>query len=221
VTPAAERVRAELARRGVRVDAVRLRENRTRLLAFGSRPGTLNLHAALATAPPEVLDAIATFCRSRWRRRRARAAAEIRDYVASARPDTPPPSRRARCAGNVAERAHLLALYADLNRERFGGRLPADVPLRISGRMRTRLGHFVPRTAEDGSRVAGEIAISRALLRVASAAEIEETMLHEMAHADAWIFHGSRGHDRPWRECARRAGCIPRRCLPLARAPGS
>jgi hypothetical protein len=218
---AAERLRDELVRRGVRLVRVRLRENRTRLLGFGRERGTLNLHAALAEATPEVLDAVAAFCVSRFRRRRARAAAAIREFVAAARPHPAPPSRRARCAGTPAERERLLALYRSLNRERFADRLPAEVSVRISGRMRTRLGHFVPRTLDDGSRVAGEIAISRVLLRVASEAELVETMLHEMAHADAWIFHGSRGHDRLWRDCARRAGCPPRRCLPLARSPAA
>jgi hypothetical protein len=214
VTADAERLRGELARRGVRLVRVRLRENRTRLLGFGRERGTLNLHAALAEAPPEVLDAVATFCGSRFRRRRHRAAAVIRDFVAAARPLPPPPRRRARCGGSPAEQLRVRALYDALNRERFDGRLPAEVPLRISRRMRTRLGHFVPRSAADGTRDAGEIALNHALLRLGAEAELEETMLHEMAHLEAWLLHGSRSHDRLWRACARRAGCIPRRCLP-------
>lgn len=211
---AAERLRGLLARRGAAFARVRLRNNRTRLLSLSADRGTLNLHEALAHAPPEVLDAVAHFCGGRSRRKRHAAAAVIRDFVSAVRPAPQPPARRPPCcAGTAAERAWLRDLYLRLNHKRFGGRLPAGVPLRLSARMRSRLGHFVPRTGGEGRREAGEIAINGSLLAPGREADLHETLLHEMAHLEAWLFHGSRRHDRDWKACARAAGCRPRACL--------
>ncbi|MGH7504539.1 MAG: SprT-like domain-containing protein, partial [Longimicrobiales bacterium] len=39
-----------------------------------------------------------------------------------------------------------------------------------------------------------------------------DTLLHEMAHAEAWLLHAHREHGRPWRTVARRVGCEARAC---------
>ena len=42
--------------------------------------------------------------------------------------------------------------------------------------------------------------------------EIEDTILHEIAHALAWINDRCRGHGRTWKEWARKVGATPRAC---------
>ncbi|MFP4624532.1 MAG: SprT family zinc-dependent metalloprotease, partial [Gemmatimonadota bacterium] len=147
--------------------------------------------------------------------------------LASARRARPCP-RRAKTNGK--ETAPLRALFDRFNHERFGGRLP-DIPLRVSRRMTRSLGiiRYGPdrsavaahgargsRTRPGGAaatderaRAVTEIAISADLLRPANRTALEDTLLHEMAHAEAWLVHGHRGHGRPWRRIAERVGCTP------------
>ncbi|WIM99308.1 SprT-like domain-containing protein [Actinoplanes oblitus] len=56
-----------------------------------------------------------------------------------------------------------------------------------------------------------EIGLSRPLIRLYSAEQVTETVLHEIAHALAGPGHG---HDATWREIAVRIGCSGRRCVP-------
>jgi predicted SprT family Zn-dependent metalloprotease len=58
-----------------------------------------------------------------------------------------------------------------------------------------------------GARVIG---VSAPLARVHSEAEVRDTILHEIAHALVGPEHG---HDRVWRETARRIGSSGRRCV--------
>jgi predicted SprT family Zn-dependent metalloprotease len=39
-----------------------------------------------------------------------------------------------------------------------------------------------------------------------------DTLLNDMAHAEAWLMHGHRGHGGVWRAIARRVGCEARAC---------
>ncbi|WP_433303746.1 SprT-like domain-containing protein [Actinoplanes sp. CA-030573] len=56
-----------------------------------------------------------------------------------------------------------------------------------------------------------EIGLSRPLVELYEAAQVTETVLHEIAHALAGPRHG---HDRVWRTIARRIGCSGSRCMP-------
>jgi predicted SprT family Zn-dependent metalloprotease len=58
---------------------------------------------------------------------------------------------------------------------------------------------------------AREIGLSRPLIRLYSAEQVAETVLHEIAHALAGPGHG---HDRVWRTIAVRIGCSGTRCVP-------
>ena len=42
--------------------------------------------------------------------------------------------------------------------------------------------------------------------------EIEDTILHEIAHALAWINNKCRGHGKVWKDWARKVGANPQRC---------
>lgn len=90
----------------------------------------------------------------------------------------------------VRERAHELMQRHEL----FGWRFEFDGAKRRAG---------VCRYTDRTIRMAVEYA------HRASPEHIHDTLLHEIAHALVGPGHG---HDRVWRECARRIGCTARRC---------
>src|SRR5690606_8265322 len=99
---------------------------------------------------------------------------------------------------------HLQRLQGEfdrVNREFFGGRLPR-VPLRLSGRMRRRNGHFCSDPLE--------IAISRTLCHAGAEGEAERTLRHEMIHLWQWMEGKKPGHGADFRRWARRLDIHPR-----------
>src|SRR4051812_5544704 len=64
-----------------------------------------------------------------------------------------------------------------------------------------------------------EISLSRVLTQLHTAAEVQDTVLHEIAHALVGPKHG---HDAAWRATALAIGCSGERCVPATaeRAPG-
>lgn len=241
---------AALRERGATgLQRVRFRRNRTVLWSLTDRGRTLNLHEAYAAAPAALLDAFALLAgTSRDAEGRRRAARRVREWppvveaigrvreaevvAAMAVAEGRPPSERTwpgaagtpmtpPCVGGPVERSRILALYRRLNAERFGGCLPDEVPLRLSGRMRRRLGHMRPGTSPDGRRVVVEIALNHHLLTPQNESALLDTLLHEMAHAADWLVDGRAGHGPSWRAWARRAGCTPRACTTAAlKIPG-
>lgn len=217
-------LRTALRERGVDgVGRVVFKDNRTRLLSVSRDRRTLYLHRCFAGAPPAVVDAIATLVSARrGSTGTRRAAGVLRTWAAEHAPvpnTTPSPGR---CDGTPAQRARLRDRYAELNRTHFGGRLPA-VPLRVSRRMRRRLGHVRCHRTEDGRRVVVELAMNASLFDEGNEAAFRETLLHEMAHVEAWLVHGHRGHGAIWKRIALRVGCEPRACtrIELARQTGT
>ncbi|HEX7547106.1 MAG TPA: SprT-like domain-containing protein [Gemmatimonadaceae bacterium] len=71
----------------------------------------------------------------------------------------------------------LLEWHRRLNAERFDGRL-STIAVRVSRRMRSRLGHYAP--AQRGAPA--EIAISRRHVRRHGFEQALQTLLHEMVH---------------------------------------
>src|SRR5690606_33180444 len=57
-----------------------------------------------------------------------------------------------------------------------------------------------------------EIALNVDLMLRANDEHRLDTLLHEMAHAEAYLLYGERGHGPRWRRIARRVGCEPRAC---------
>jgi hypothetical protein len=114
----------------------------------------------------------------------------------------------------------LRELYRYLNRTRFDGRLPADMPLRLSNRMTTRIGQMVP-GERNGARYVVELALNVDLMLEGNGRERIDTLIHEMAHAADWLFKGRLDHGASWRRWARYAGCKETACAaePIRRRP--
>ena len=155
---------------------VELHRNRVVLLTY--RGGTLRIHAGYVDAPDEVLEAIVRFL-SPFVRQRERLAARRRFLAfplehrlsAPRRPPTLPP-------GDLPWIQRLRDAHAQLNAERFGGEL-GELPIRLSGRMRRRLGH-VMLSRETGAAI--EIAMNRRHVQRDPWGQVEDTLLHEMVH---------------------------------------
>jgi hypothetical protein len=211
-----------------RLRRVVLRANRSTIWSLTQGGRVLNLHVAYRRAPATVLrdfvpialegptrrrsDAYRKACRAvaEWpglaeEMRRIRAVHNRHRAPVRRGPGVGP------CCATPAQRAYLRRLYRYLNETRFGGRLPASVPLRLSRRMRTRLGQMVPGLV-DGRRAVLEIALNVDLMLEGNGRERLDTLLHEMAHAADYLLHGSTGHGESWRRWARHVGCDDRAC---------
>lgn len=179
----------------------------------------LNVHAAYRGASALLLDAFATLAieggvGSAASRRAARAVGNwpaVADAIRSARERhvTQPGARITNCSATSAQREYIRTLYRYFNLTRFEGRLPEDVPVRLSGRMKSALGHMLPGQRSDGTRYVVEIALNIDLMLPHNGAERADTLLHEMAHVADYLESGGSGHGASWREWARRIGCRP------------
>ena len=213
----------ELHARGAsRLRCVTFRNNRSTIWSL-TRGGTvLNVHSAYRAAPASLLDAFATLATAKTTRSKAwhSATEEIRNWpeleVAiedvrrqqrerGAASDVGTPTH---CCGTPEQRSYLRSLYAYFNATRFEGALP-DVPVRLSSRMRSALGHMMPAPEDDGERRVLEIALNVDLMLPGNGAERADTLLHEMAHVADYLESGHRGHGRSWQEWAHRVGCRP------------
>ena len=210
-----DRLLSGLRARGTAIRKVRYRDNRTVLLSVSRDGRTLNCHAAFRAAPAPIVDAIALFLRSRrggsdYRRalERIRGWEGARKGLERARRRGARQSARVLAGPPGPDVASLTRMFRQLNRSKFGTRLP-DVPIRVSRRMTRSLGTISYGGRGEDRRVR-EIAISADLLAPSNRPVLEDTLLHEMAHAEAWIRHGHRGHGAVWRSIANRVGCTPR-----------
>ena len=202
-----------LRSRGSTIRTVRYRPNRSVLLSVSRDGRTLNSHECFRRAPADVVDAVVRFILSRRGSAPAREALEeLRSWEGTRRglERARHRSSRRRPKVNGPDTGPLRALFSRFNQDRFDGRLPA-IPLRISSRMTRSLGTIrYGGSGGEAGRFVIEIAISEDLLLPANVGLLEDTMLHEMAHAEAWLRSGHRGHGRPWRKVAERVGCTPR-----------
>ena len=173
----AEELRTRLQRLGLGSQyRVRLTSNRTVVVSYSG--GDLRIHNSFLEASEEVWKAIITFVHGRTRVARNAARRAILEFPV-AKPETP---RRKR----APEKPHpadmplirqLTRWHRAYNEERFGGQL-REIPIRISRRMRSRLGHYSPAT--EGCEP--EIVISRRHIRRDGWDEAVHTLLHEMVH---------------------------------------
>ena len=188
------------------VDRVVTHANRTVMLSLSRR--ILRIHRGYAHAPDQVLKAIVRFFNPRVPRVLRRAAE--REFLAFPVEDHVPPrprpcSREQARPGDLVLLHRLVTLHQDLNTRYFGGAL-GEIPIRLSGRMRTRLGEL---SVNIRSGQPLEITISRRHLTRHPWSEIVHTMLHEMVHQ--WQAEtGLRiDHGRTFREKAREVGVLP------------
>jgi hypothetical protein len=163
---------------GIRL--LELHTNRTVMLSWGD--GTLRIHRGYAMAPDRVLKAIVRFLRSRLPRPLRQALEHqflsfpVELYAPAGAP------RRARAerprTGDLRILHELSKTHERFNQLHFEGKL-GEIPFRLSGRMKTRLGEYSV-NVRTGESVA--ITISRSHIRNEPWPEVEHTVLHEMVH---------------------------------------
>lgn len=162
------------------VERILTHTNRTVMISL-TAARVLRLHRGYAGAPDRVLRAIARFLDSRLPRADRRSAE--REFLAfPVEEHAPPPEQPMRRdrprPGDVPLLQRLVYRHGCLNEEHFDGLLAA-IPIRLSGRMRTRLGELAMdlRTGRPT-----EIALSRRHILRHPWPEVEHTLLHEMVH---------------------------------------
>jgi hypothetical protein len=161
----------DLGLRGV--DQLVLMRTRTVMVSLIGR--TLRVHEGYAEAPESVLRAVVAFATARTKQERAAA----KEVILAHDVERAPVARREEPArpGDVALIAQLGEAHRQLNTQWFDGTL-RTIPIRLSGRMATRLGHFDP-----GSRhLPPEIVLSRSHINRHGWREAMHTLLHEMVH---------------------------------------
>jgi hypothetical protein len=188
----------DLGLRGV--DALVLMRTRTVMVSLIGR--TLRIHEGYADAPESVLRSIVAFATARSKAERTTA----REAILAFDVERGPSVRRQEPArpGDVAMIAQLMEAHRELNAKWFDGALSV-IPLRLSGKMATRLGHYDP-----GSRhMPPEIVMSRTHISRHGWREAMHTLLHEMVHQ--WQHETGQpvDHGAAFRQKARDVGITP------------
>jgi hypothetical protein len=180
-----------------RIGQCTLTRNRNVMVSF--RGAELRVHQGYLAAPRDVHQAIVTFIEGRTRSERRMAQRRIVSFEV----ETPRgPLRRERTRPEDEPVAtKLTEWHRRYNAEHFGGTL-MTIPVRVSRRMKSRLGHYT--AAGDGRP--GEIAISFRHLRRHGWQEVLDTLVHEMIHQ--WQDETQRpiDHGRAFRAKAREVG---------------
>ncbi len=201
------------------VDRILTHTNRTVMLSLNRR--VLRIHKGYGFAPDGVLKAIVRFL-SPHVPRRLRQEAErefLRFPVWAYSRSSERSTRRDRSRpGDGTLLGRLEVMHLDLNIRHFGGSL-STIPIRLSGRMKTRLGELSVDHNDNSNK---EIGISRRHLTRHSWSEVEHTMLHEMVHQ--WQAENGYpvDHGPVFRAKAREVGVLPaaRRSLGLSAGAG-
>jgi hypothetical protein len=173
-------------------------------------PGkVLRIHQGYSAAPDDVLKAIVRFV-TPGVRRPARLAAK-RTFLSFPVDEHAPAPTRPRRQIRVAPQdrvAHqrLVTMHHELNQLHFEGSLET-IPIRISGRMRSRLGEL--RLDRKTSR-ALHIGISRRHIKRDGWESVTDTLLHEMVHQWQAETGVPVNHGRGFRAKAKAVGIVPR-----------
>ena len=193
---------ARLQRLGLRgISTLTLTRNRSVYVSF---KGTeLRVHEAFVDAPEDVLRAVVAFTCGRGAVRRA-ARKMILEYPIP-RGDARPRARERLHPDDRPMADRLTQAHEQLNAERFGGALK-PMRVRISRRMRTRLGHYAP----AGTHGIAEIVLSRRHVRRDGWDEALDTLLHEMVHQWQDESGVPVDHGPAFRRKAREVGASPR-----------
>ncbi|HEX6309968.1 MAG TPA: SprT family zinc-dependent metalloprotease [Longimicrobiales bacterium] len=205
-----------LRMRGVAfVREVWFRPNRSRLISLSADRRRLNLHECFRAAPARVIDAVACFTTAPARSRAFRnAVEEMREWHEGQVAEYGLGEPLASC-GTARQLRYLEAVYVQLNRTHFHGALPEQLPIRLSDRMSRRFGHVSYARTTRGDRKVAELALNIDLLLPGNERALLDTLLHEMAHIEAWLAHGHREHGRIWRGIATRVGCEAKACTQM------
>jgi hypothetical protein len=209
----ADELLARLRQLGLRrISRCRLTRNRNVMVSFGG--GELRVHEGYLSAPESVLHAIVTFVEGRTRADRREAQRVIVAFPV--RSPRPAPRRERTHPDDVEIAGQLTSWHARYNARHFSGALK-PIEIRVSRRMKTRLGHYTAATA--GGETA-EIAISRAHLRKHGWPEVLHTLLHEMVHQWQDEVGHTIDHGSTFRAKARAVGIAPYARRVLATRPG-
>jgi hypothetical protein len=186
---------------------IRVNDNRAVMVSL-SRRGVLSIHRGYALAPDRVLKAVVRFLKPRLPRA-ARHAAEREILSFRAAEHAPGGSRGARAAdrprpGDAEKTERLSRLFAEFNGRHFGGLLPS-LPMRISGRMRTRLGQLC---LHHEAGEPHEITVSRAHIDHHGWTEAAHTLLHEMVHLWQHVNGHAVDHGTAFRRKAAQLGVV-------------
>ena len=214
-----------LARRGCRrLEDIRFKNNRGRIISLSKDGRTLHVHVCFQDADDELVNAIVTFLKAGRRgyayRESIRVMREFFEAHGQKYTTISPEEEdhrikqdmeRLPCVGNAEQRAFIREAFARYNSGLFGSKLPL-VKLRLSDRMRSRLGHIRYHTTSSGERIVLELALNIHLMLPGNEAILLDTLLHEMTHMEAWLLRGERAHGAEWKEIARRVGCEATAC---------
>ena len=190
------------------IDRCRLTRNRAVMVSYRGRE--LRVHEGYLAAPSEVLAAIVTFVSGRTAASRRLARRRILAYPIgraprARRPDAPHPDD-----SPLAKR--LVEWHRRYNERHFDGALK-PITVRVSRRMRARLGHYMS-AAPSGEPA--EIVVSRRHIRRHGWEEALHTLLHEMVHQ----WQDEQGlvvdHGASFRAKARAVGITPLACRAVA-----
>lgn len=204
--PDAEALRRRLERLGLAARRVRFNRN-ARVLVSLTAGRVLSIHRGFAAAPDAVLAAIVTFFTPRvCRDAKLAALGAIRDFEIHAAGERRP-ARRPDAArpGDVVKTERLVRLFREHNARHFGGSLP-ELPIRLSGRMRTRLGQVC---LDPATREPFEITMSRRHLDRHGWDEAAHTLVHEMVHLWQHVHGYPVDHGPVFRSKARAVGVTP------------
>jgi hypothetical protein len=208
----AEELRCRLQRLGLGSQyRVRLTTNRTVVVSYSG--GELRIHNSFLDADEEIWKAIINFVHGRNRVVRQEARRTILKFPVASPKNEPrrkrrPEQTRASDLPLIRELAHW---HREYNKDRFGGTL-REISIRISRRMKSRLGHYSPATAGCEP----EIVLSRRHIARDGWPEALHTLLHEMVHQ----WQDEQGlivdHGPSFRAKARAVGITPLACRAVA-----
>lgn len=186
----------------------RLTSNRTVFVSYSG--DELRVHRGYLNASEDAWRAIVAFVQARSHATRTRARRVLLSHSLDLRRQDDATIRTARAAEKthaddlpLVERLHHE--HQLINTERFGGSLTTP-PIRVSRRMKSRLGHYTHRRPTGDS---GEIVISRRHIRRHGWEQALETLVHEMVHQ--WQDENGLtvDHGRQFRAKARAVGISP------------
>jgi hypothetical protein len=158
------------------ITKLRLTSNRAVMVSFSGTE--LRVNKGYLDAPEDVLRAIVQFVQGRTRAARQEAQRIILTHPVAAAHRAPvrrPGKADPQDAVTLRELAHW---HQEYNLRHFGGAL-SEIPIKLSGRMKSRLGQYTTATPYGEP---AEITISRNHIRKHGWAEALHTLLHEMVH---------------------------------------
>jgi hypothetical protein len=202
-------VLAVLRRHGAPHRRLAFTRNRRTMISVGKDRSLIRMHHAFAAADESVLAAVAVlYTPGAPARKRAAARPAVRAFVNALPLEQAEPRPRVRRAHprDRVQVERMQAVFDEVNRASFGGRLPR-VPIHLSHKMRRRNGHFSSRPLE--------IVISWRLCAHGAPGEAEETMRHEMIHLWQYVEGLPVDHGPVFRRTARKLNVHPRAVRPV------